>query len=91
MSLLVGRVGLVTGGGSGIGRAICERLAEHGARLVVADLDKEKAKETVALLTGHGHTHYAVDVSNRGEVEEMQRRTLAQMGTCPQVSQEAYL
>lgn len=45
---------IVTGGGSGIGRATCQRLVAEGGRVVVADLDVEKANETVHLITAAG-------------------------------------
>lgn len=48
------KVCIVTGGGSGIGRATCQRFAAEGGRVVVADLDLEKANETVLLITGAG-------------------------------------
>ncbi|XP_075536388.1 (3R)-3-hydroxyacyl-CoA dehydrogenase-like isoform X3 [Dermacentor variabilis] len=44
------RLALVTGGGSGIGRAVCRLLAQRGARTVVGDVDLEAANATVALL-----------------------------------------
>ena len=50
MKRLEDKIALVTGGGSGIGRAICERLADEGARVAVADLNRTAADETVAAL-----------------------------------------
>lgn len=47
---------LVTGGASGIGRAIVERLADDGFHIVIVDLNAALADEVVAALTGAGHS-----------------------------------
>ena len=45
---MANKTAIVTGGGSGIGRATCVRFAEEGANLVVADIDESGAEETAA-------------------------------------------
>jgi NAD(P)-dependent dehydrogenase (short-subunit alcohol dehydrogenase family) len=49
-----GKVGVITGGGSGIGRAVSERLAHDGASIVIADLDQAGGAETVARIEKAG-------------------------------------
>jgi NAD(P)-dependent dehydrogenase (short-subunit alcohol dehydrogenase family) len=47
--MLSGRLALVTGGARGIGRAVCQVLANNGARVIVADLDKDGCEETMGV------------------------------------------
>lgn len=47
---LTGKVALVTGGGGGIGRAVCVEFARAGARVAIVDLDRELGEATLALL-----------------------------------------
>jgi 3-oxoacyl-[acyl-carrier protein] reductase len=65
-----GRVVLVTGGGSGIGRAVAARFAEEGARVVVNDIRKDAAEATVKELGGGAHALEA-DVADSGRVRAM--------------------
>ena len=68
MMRLDGRVAAVTGGGSGIGRAICLRLAAEGARVAVLDLEAKGAQDTVEAVGGG--LALVADVSDSGAVEE---------------------
>ncbi|CAN7939567.1 unnamed protein product [Ixodes hexagonus] len=61
MSLL-NRLAVVTGGGSGIGKAVCHALADDGATVVVADINLDAAKGTVAELKGKWPAHMALQV-----------------------------
>lgn len=61
MGLLEGRTAVVTGGGSGIGRATCRRIAEEGARVAVLDIDRESGEAVAREIDGLA---FGVDVGD---------------------------
>jgi len=67
---LENRVAIVTGGATGIGKAIAARLARDGAKVVVADLQK----------AAHGTLNLQVDVSREDQVERMAAETVKALG-----------
>jgi len=74
-----GAIAIVTGGGSGIGRALSARLASAGARVVVADVRAEAARE-VAHELGSGAEPAALDVRDAAAVRELVERTARDRG-----------
>jgi rhamnulose-1-phosphate aldolase/alcohol dehydrogenase len=81
---LSGRVALVTGGASGIGRATARLLADRGAHVVVADLNTSGAEDVAAELVERYGTRRAlavgVDVTSEDAVVEMTRRAVLEYG-----------
>jgi NAD(P)-dependent dehydrogenase (short-subunit alcohol dehydrogenase family) len=77
-----GRVALVTGAASGIGRASARAFADDGARVVVADVAAEQARETVDLIEAAGGEaiYVPADVSRRGDVERLIAATIETFG-----------
>lgn len=69
--VLAGKSAIVTGAGSGVGRASALRFSDEGARVVVADIDVDNAKETVRQIENAGGTAVAVgvDVSDDAQVQ----------------------
>lgn len=70
---LEGKVAIVTGGGTGIGRATALLLAHEGARVVIADIDEVDASETIEMIkSASGEARFArCDVSNEDEVRAL--------------------
>lgn len=72
-TLLDGKSAIVTGGGGGIGRGISEAFAAHGARVIVAEKDPQRAAETAAAIRATGGAAVAVvaDVQQQDEVDRV--------------------
>jgi NAD(P)-dependent dehydrogenase (short-subunit alcohol dehydrogenase family) len=81
-TLLDGKVALVTGAASGIGRASALAFAQSGARVVVADVARDGAEETVRLVRSGGGeaTFIEADVSRSGDVEGLVTATVETYG-----------
>jgi NAD(P)-dependent dehydrogenase (short-subunit alcohol dehydrogenase family) len=79
---LEGRIAAVTGGGNGIGRACCERFAEEGADVLVADLLDEPGAETVALVKERGREalFHHLDASSPDDNQAMAQLALERFG-----------
>jgi len=80
---LLDQIAVVTGGGQGLGQAICDRLADEGAHLVVADLNLETAEQTAAGITARTDRQaiaVKVDVTNEGQVQDLVQRTIDKFG-----------
>ena len=73
------KVAIVTGGASGFGRAICELYAKEGAKVMVADINGEGARE-VASGIGAAARHVACDVAKRSDVDRMVAETIEAFG-----------
>jgi NAD(P)-dependent dehydrogenase (short-subunit alcohol dehydrogenase family) len=79
---LAGRVAVVTGGGSGIGRAMAEAFARGGATVVVADVDESAAAAVVASVRAHGGEALDIrtDVSDLASVQALADTTFKTFG-----------
>lgn len=79
---LAGKVALVTGGGSGIGRACCERFADEGAKIAVVDIQDDNAAETVRLVEQRGRRAIALhcDTSSEADNDAMAQAAVDEFG-----------
>jgi len=80
---LEGKVAIVTGGASGIGKAVCQGLAEVGVRIVVADIIEDGAKSTAQEIKdkfGGNHIAVTTDVTSKASVDNMIRSALKTFG-----------
>jgi NAD(P)-dependent dehydrogenase (short-subunit alcohol dehydrogenase family) len=82
MPALEGKVALVTGGGSGLGRACSQLFAREGAKVVIADIRPEGGHETVDLIRQAGGEAVFVqaDISNSEQVQAMVRAAVETYG-----------
>jgi NAD(P)-dependent dehydrogenase (short-subunit alcohol dehydrogenase family) len=80
--LLKGRVALITGAGSGIGRATAQLFAEHGARVVVADIHESGARETAERIRASAGDAIVVraDVGKMNQVRDMVETAVSHYG-----------
>jgi 3-oxoacyl-[acyl-carrier protein] reductase len=79
MMKLKDKVAIVTGGASGFGKAIAETYAREGAKVMVADINGQGARE-VANSIGEAAAHIACDVSKKADVDAMVAETVKTFG-----------
>ena len=91
MGMLEGKVGLVTGAGSGLGRATCVLAAQEGASVAVLDIKEEGAELTAEAVRQHGGQAVViqVDVSSEDQMEEAVARCVRDLGPLAWASNNA--
>jgi NAD(P)-dependent dehydrogenase (short-subunit alcohol dehydrogenase family) len=80
--LLEDRVAVVTGGAGGIGGAICTLFAQHGADVVIADIDRDRTNEVAKSVRKHGRRAVAVvaDLTKKRGVDRLVKATIDKFG-----------
>lgn len=80
--LLKDKVAIITGAASprGLGKATAILFAEHGAKVVIADLDEQASQQAAQSLPGEGHLGLAIDVTNEQHIQTAKEKILAHYG-----------
>ncbi|MET0178965.1 MAG: SDR family NAD(P)-dependent oxidoreductase [Novosphingobium sp.] len=79
---LEGKVAVVTGAGSGMGRTVAQRFAREGAQVAIWDINGEGADETARTITEAGHQAIAItaDCANKAQIKAAADRTRGELG-----------
>ncbi|MEW4467513.1 SDR family NAD(P)-dependent oxidoreductase [Parasphingorhabdus sp. JC815] len=83
METFAGKVAVVTGGASGVGRCLCDQLVAAGADVIVADIDKQRLDQVAEELNGSGPGSAArleVDVTKESSVDALAEQVFAKHG-----------
>ena len=75
-----GKVIVLTGAGSGIGRELAIQLCKLGARVAMVDIDEEGMKETASLCSQGSTSTHRVNIAHRAEVEELPEQVIQEFG-----------
>jgi NAD(P)-dependent dehydrogenase (short-subunit alcohol dehydrogenase family) len=90
--MVAGRVALVTGAGSGIGRAVCQRLAEEGAEVVITSQSPQHVEKTASLVAevgGRQPASFVLDVGDKSSVQAVIAQVRASFGHIDVLSNNA--